>query len=267
MLVIIMSENAKTLSVENIGELKIISINRPESLNALNMEVLNDLEQELNKLYGDESVRVLILTGTGSKSFVAGADIKSMVKMSPMEGRSFMKKAHAVMNKIQYIEKPVIAAINGFCLGGGLELAMACDIRYASVNAKLGLPEVTLGIHPGFGGTQRLARIIGQGKASEMIFTGKFLDANEAYRIGLVQRVVTSETLMNEVKNLAASIIQNGPIAIKLAKCSLNQGLATDFKTGLNYEIESVAQTFATEDLKEGMNAFIEKRKPLFKNK
>jgi enoyl-CoA hydratase len=253
--------------VKKDGPIAVVTINRPKALNALNSAVLDALGSAADDLAADDAIRVVIVTGSGEKSFVAGADISEMVEMTPLQAREFMSKGHRVMNRLQYMEKPVIAAINGFCLGGGLELAMACDIRYASEKARIGLPEVGLGIHPGFGGTQRLPRLVGQGKASEMVFTGKHIKADEAFQIGLVQKVAPPEKLMEEVMGLAKTICKQGPVAVKMAKASVNQGLATDFRSGLKFEIQSVAQTFATEDLKEGMKAFLEKRKPEFKNK
>jgi enoyl-CoA hydratase len=253
--------------VKKEGDIAVLTINRPKAYNALNTELVAALGKAMDDIAADEAIRCVILTGAGDKAFVAGADIKEMVEMNAQQARAFMRKGHKVMNKIQYLEKPIIAAINGFCLGGGLELAMSCDVRYASDTAKLGLPEVGLGIHPGFGGTQRLARLVGQGKASELVFTADQIDANEALRIGLVQKVVPAAKLMEEVMGLAKRISSKGPIAVRLAKASLNAGLASDFRTGLNYEVETVTQTFATEDLREGMKAFIEKRKPEFKNK
>jgi enoyl-CoA hydratase len=257
----------EVILVKKDGPIAVVTINRPKAFNSLNSDVLEGLGSAFDDIAMDDAIKVVIVTGAGEKAFVAGADIKQMVEMTPMEARAFMTKGHEVMNKIQYLEKPVIAAINGFCLGGGLELAMACDIRYASEKARLGLPEVGLGIHPGFGGTQRLARLVGRGKACEMVFTAVHVKADEALGIGLVQKVVPPEKLMEEVTGLATTITKQGPVAIKMAKASINQGLDSDFRTGLKYEIESVAQTFATDDLKEGMNAFIEKRKPNFKNK
>jgi enoyl-CoA hydratase len=261
-----MSDESVVL-VNKDGPIAVVTINRPKAFNALNSDVLEGLGKAVDDIAADDSIRAVVVTGAGDKAFVAGADIKQMVEMTPMEARTFMTKGHEVMDKLQYLEKPVIAAINGFCLGGGLELAMSCDIRYASEKAKLGLPEVGLGIHPGFGGTQRLARLVGRGKACEMVFTAAHIKADEALTIGLVQKIAPPDKLMEEVMALAKTITKQGPIAVKMAKASLNQGLATDFKTGLKYEIESVAQTFATDDLKEGMTAFIEKRKPDFKNK
>ena len=260
-----MSEELVLIKKE--GSIAVLTINRPKAYNALNSELVGALGKAIDDIAADETVRCVILTGAGEKSFVAGADIKEMVEMNTQQARAFMKKGHKVMNKIQYLEKPIIAAINGFCLGGGLELAMSCDIRYAADNAKLGLPEVGLGIHPGFGGTQRLARLVGQGKASELVFSADQIDANEAFRIGLVQKVLPAAKLMEEAMGLAKRIASKGPIAVRLAKASLNAGLSSDFKTGLNYEVETVTQTFATEDLREGMKAFIEKRKAEFKNK
>jgi enoyl-CoA hydratase len=257
----------ETVLVNKEGPVAVLTINRPKALNALNSDVLDALGKAMDDIAVDDAIRVVVITGAGDKSFVAGADIAQMVNMTPVEARVFMTKGHEVMNKIQYIEKPVIAAINGFCLGGGLELAMSCDIRYASEKAKFGLPEVSLGIHPGFGGTQRLPRLVSKGKACELTFTGDMIGADEALTIGLVQKVTPPENLMEEVMGLAKKMTKKGPIAVQMAKASINQGLATDFRTGLKYEIESVAQTFATEDLKEGMKAFLEKRKPEFKNR
>jgi len=258
---------AELVLVEKQGPIAIVTINRPEALNALNNELLDALATAIAPLSIDETVRCIILTGAGDKAFVAGADIKSMVKMNPLQARQFMAKGHGIMNMVENINKPVIAAINGFALGGGCELAMACDIRYASEKAKMGLPEVGLGIHPGFGGTQRIARLIGKGKAAELLFSANMIGAQEAERVGLVQKVCPHDKLMEEAKALATKIASNGPLAVSLSKAALNRGLATDFGTGLAYEIETCAMLFSTDDLKEGMNAFIEKRKANFQGK
>ena len=218
---------------------------------------------EVGKLE-DDDIACVIITGEG-KAFVAGADIKEMLGKNPIEARKFTQLGQDVFRDIENMNKPVIAAVNGFALGGGCELALTCDLIIASENAKFGLPEVGLGIHPGFGGTQRLPRLIGKAKAKELIFTGEMLDAKEAQRIGLVNMVTSSERLLEEVKAIASKIATKAPIAIQLAKSAINKGCDMDLNRGLAYEVESVAMTFSTKDSKEGMKAFTERRKPKFK--
>ncbi len=256
----------KYVSLKRDNDLAIITMNRPEAMNALNSKVLTDLQDALKQINDDPSVRSVIITGAGN-AFVAGADIKEMVTKTPEEAREYTQFGHDVFNQIELLPKPVIAAVNGYALGGGCELALACDLIIASNKAKLGLPEVGLGIHPGFGGTQRLPRLVGKAKAKELIFTTDIINAEEAARIGLVNKVVAPEKLLTETKKVAAKIARQGPVAIKLAKSVINRGLNVDLQTGLGYELDSVTEAFTTEDKTEGMNAFIEKRKPEFKGK
>jgi enoyl-CoA hydratase len=245
--------------------LAIVYIDRPEALNALNTDVLRELRDALREVESRDDLRVLILTGAGDRAFVAGADIKEMLPMEPMDTRKFASLGHEVTGLLERMEKPVIAAINGYALGGGCELALACDIRIASEKAKIGLPEVGLGIFPGFGGTQRLTRLIGRGRASELIFTGDPVDAATAERIGLVNRVVPPERLMEEAKGLARRIMERGPLALKLSKAAIHHSQETSLSSGLAFEREAFSLIFSTEDKKEGMKAFTEKRKPAFR--
>lgn len=253
--------------VEKESNIAVVTINRPKALNALNSEVLRELNESLEQIKKDEEIYVVVLTGAGEKAFAAGADIAEMKGMSVMEARKFSLLGNSVFRKLEALEKPVIAAVNGFAIGGGCELILACDIRIASSKAKLGQPEVGLGITPGFGGTQRLARAVGLGAAKELIYTGKIIDAQEACRIGLVNRVVEPEKLMEEARTLASSIAANSPIAVKLCKTAINRGMQMDIDTAVIYEADVFAQCFSTEDQKEGMSAFIEKRTKNFKNK
>ncbi|CCQ97349.1 3-hydroxybutyryl-CoA dehydratase [[Clostridium] ultunense Esp] len=247
----------------NIG---IISINRPNALNALNSNVLGELDNTVDMVIDDDDVHILIITGEG-RAFVAGADISEMKDMNMVAARKFAEKGSKLFRKIELMEKPVIAAVNGFALGGGCELAMCCDLRIASTKAKFGQPEVGLGIIPGFAGTQRLSRIIGLGKAKELIFTTEMIDAEEAYRIGLVNKIVPGEELMDEAIAMANKIVSNGQIAVRFAKVAINRGIETDIETGMDIEKNLFGLCFATEDQKEGMEAFLEKRKPNYKLK
>jgi enoyl-CoA hydratase/3-hydroxyacyl-CoA dehydrogenase len=246
------------------GNLATITMNRPEAMNALNEKVLGELKEAVAQVRDAPAVRAVIITGEGP-AFVAGADIRTMMDKSQAEIRKFIRFGHEVMKDIENLERPVIAAINGFALGGGLELALACDIRLASTEARMGFPEVGLGIFPGFGGTQRTTRTIGKGRACELIFTGDQIGAEEAARIGLVNRVVSPQQLMAEARRLAERIARQGPIAVAKAKMAINQALQTTLDDGLAAEIEGVTTTFGTEDQKEGMTAFVERRKPEFK--
>lgn len=248
------------------GNIGILSINRPDALNALNMVVLEELNQAIDMVNNDEDVHVLILTGEG-RAFVAGADIAEMKNMNPMEARAFAEKGISVFRKIELMEKPVIAAINGFALGGGCELSMCCDIRIASEKAKFGQPEVGLGITPGFAGTQRLSRLVGVGRAKELIFTCDIIGAEEAYRIGLVNKVVAPEELINTAIEMANKIISKGQIAVRYSKTAINRGIETDLDTGMAIEKDLFGLCFSTEDQKEGMGAFLEKRTPNYKLK
>ncbi len=252
------------LLYENQDGIALITMNRPKALNALNRETLDELNQLVDRLAKDSTVQVVILTGSGDKAFVAGADISQMQSMSALEGRNFGKLGQAVFNKLENLPQPVIAAINGFALGGGCELAMACDIRIASEKAKFGQPEVTLGITPGFAGTQRLPRLVGKGRAKQLLYTDDVIDAAEAYRIGLVNVVVSAEELMTTAKAMAQKIQSRAAVAVQLCKAAVNEGLDTDLETGTAYEAEVFGLCFATADQKEGMAAFTEKRKAQF---
>ena len=256
----------KNLTVVNEGNVAIVTINRPKAMNALNSETLKELDVAFDELSTADNVLCVILTGEG-RAFVAGADISEMKSLNAMEGRKFSILGNKVFRKIESMEKPVIAAVNGFALGGGCEISMSCDIRIASTKAKFGQPEVGLGIIPGFGGTQRLARHVGLGMAKQLIFTAEIIKADEALRIGLVNKVVEPEALMEEAKALANAIAMQAPIAVKLAKVSLNKGMQCDIDTAIAYESEVFGECFATEDQTEGMSAFLEKRDKSFKNK
>lgn len=258
-----MYENIKFEVKENIAY---VTINRPKAMNALNMDVLSELYDAFTKIEADAEVKAVILTGEG-KAFVAGADIAQMHQLTALEGRQMMIMGHKVMNLIENIEKPVIAAVNGFALGGGCELAMACDIRIASEKAKFGQPEVGLGIIPGFGGTQRLARLVGKGMAKYLIMTAEIIPAAEAYRIGLVEKTAAPEELMETAEAVAKTIASKAPIAVATAKTAINNGYDMDMKSASKFEIETFTAAFGSEDKTEGMAAFLEKRAPEFKNK
>lgn len=241
-----------------------ITMNRPAAMNALNGKVLRELKEVIAQVRDDPDVRVVIITGEGP-AFVAGADIRAMMTKNQIELRNFTQFGQGVMSDIEKLEKPVIAAINGFALGGGLELALACDIRLAATEAQMGLPEVGLGIFPGFGGTQRTTKLIGKGKACELIFTGDQIDGEEAARIGLVNRAVPLQQLMAEAQRLAKRIARQGPVAVGRAKAAINQALRTSLDDGVAFELEAVTLMFGTEDQDEGMTAFLERRRPEFK--
>jgi len=253
------------LIIENNNAVRIITINRPAQLNALNKETIEELHNAFKESRSDNSVHVLIITGSGEKAFVAGADIKEFAHFSTEEGKRLSAEGHKqLFDYVEQMNKPVIAAVNGFALGGGLELAMSCHVRVASDNAKLGLPEVTLGVIPGYGGTQRLAQLAGKGKALEMITTAAMITADEAAQCGLVNRVVTQAELPNVCLSLAEKMAKNSPTAIAAAIASVNAGY-TDGTNGFEKEIEEFGKCFGTADFKEGTTAFIEKRKPEFK--
>lgn len=239
----------------------VITICRPKALNALNSRTLMELNQALETILEDRDIYCAVITGSGEKAFVAGADISEMKDMNVFQARNFGILGNMVFRKIETLKIPVIAAVNGFALGGGCELALSCDIRIASENAKFGQPEAGLGITPGFGGTQRLARTVGTAKAKEMIYTAGSIGSEEAYRIGLVNKVVPPDKLMNEAVALANKIAANAPIAVQLCKSAINRGIQTDIDTGLNYESEVFAECFATQDQKDAMEAFVSKTK------
>jgi 3-hydroxypropionyl-coenzyme A dehydratase len=282
----------KYIQLEPHGDVAIVKINRPEALNAMNVDVIGELSRTIDILAADDGIKVVIITGAGERSFCAGADIAFMVNIEPMQAEKYAASAQAVLNKIEKLDKPVIAAVNGFALGGGCELAMVCDIRIASENAKIGQPEVTIGIPPGWGGTQRLLRIVGPAKAKEMIYTGKMISADEAASIGLVNRVVKldpdsdqlppeapkgdataekaraaevakilNKKLMAECMALAKEITKNSFNAVKVSKMLINRGMDADIETGLRLEIYGWALCFSHEDRKAMMSAFLNKGK------
>ena len=281
----------KYIQLEPQGDIAILRINRPEALNAMNVDVISELSKMLDILAADDSIKAVVITGAGERSFCAGADISYMVNIDPMQAERYATSAQDVINRIDRLEKPVIAAVNGFALGGGCELAMACDIRIASSNAKMGQPEVTIGIPPGWGGTQRLTRLVGPAKAKELIFTGKMITADEAYPIGLVNKVISlgsddklppeapkgdtvkekerasevakilNKKLMDECIALAKEIAKNSFVAVKVSKKLINRGMDTDLETGLRLEIYGWALCFAHEDRQKMMSAFLSKSK------
>lgn len=257
----------KNLLVEIKGGLAVVKINRPKALNALNREVLEDLLQAFHEIPNQPEVKVIAITGEGDKAFVAGADIASMVEMNAIQAREFCDLGHHVMRLIETSRRPVIAAVNGFCLGGGFELALSCDFIYASETAKLGLPEVNLGIFPGFGGTQRLPRLIGKNRAKELIFTARMISAKDAFEMGIVNKVSSPADLMKDVEATAQEIMAKGPIAIEVAKRAVNDGADLDLASGLAMERAAFPLIFSTEDKTEGVKAFLEKRKAEFKGK
>lgn len=281
----------KYVQLEPQGDIAIVKINRPEALNAMNVDVISELSRTIDILAADETIKAVVITGAGERSFCAGADISYMVNIEPMQAERYATSAQAVINKIEKLEKPVIAAVNGFALGGGCELAMACDIRIASSNAKIGQPEVTIGIPPGWGGTQRLMRLVGPAKAKELIFTGKMITADEAAQIGLVNKVVSlgpddkvppeapkgdsvkekeragevakvlNRKLMDDCLMLAKEITKNSSTAVKVSKMLINRGMDCDLETGLRLEIYGWALCFAHEDRQKMMSAFLNKGK------
>ena len=259
-------EMYQTIKYELKNKVATVTIDRPEALNALNSTVLDELFDVFNVIDQDENVRCVILTGAG-RSFVAGADIAEMSTLNPVEAKRFAQKGHKVMNFIEKTEKPVIAAINGFALGGGCEISMACDIRIASTKALFGQPETGLGITPGFGGTQRLSKIIGPGNASLLILTAQNIKADEAYRMGLVQKLVEPEELMPTAEALAEKIASNAPVAVMACKTLINKGYHLDLFSGCALEAEAFGVCCGTEDQKEGMKAFLNKTKYEYQGK
>ena len=242
------------------GLVGVITINREKAMNALNEEVLDDLDKTMDSIDLAE-IRCLILTGAGEKAFVAGADIAQMKDLNSKDAEKFGEKGNRVFRKIERFPVPIIAAVNGFALGGGCELALSCDFRLASENAVFGQPEVSLGITPGFGGTQRLVRTIGVGKAKEMLYSGKNIKAQEALDLGLVNHILPIKELMHEAMKVAERIASNAPFAVRATKQAINEGLQVDIDSGILIEIEQFSRCFTTEDQKEAMTAFVEKRK------
>ena len=254
--------NYENITIETEEKIAIVIINRPLSLNALNSQTILELSKVFNDLDSDDKIRVIILTGSGEKSFVAGADIKEFADFGTKAAEDLARNGQNILfDTIENLSKPVIAAVNGFALGGGLELAMSCHIRYASENAKLGLPEVTLGLIPGYGGTQRLPKLVGKGRANEIIFSAKMISAQRAKEIRLANEVFSTEELLAKTKELATTIAKNSPMAISKAIVAVNK---SDQQDGFETEIKSFGELFEMEDKKEGVQAFLEKRKPLF---
>jgi enoyl-CoA hydratase/carnithine racemase len=257
----------ETLIVERDGAVAVVTVNRPAVLNALNTLTIAEIERTMIALRDDPSVRAIVLTGAGEKAFVAGADIKELSTLSPVAGQAYARAGQRVFDLIENLGKPVVAAINGFALGGGCELAMACTLRLAAETAKLGQPEVRLGLIPGFGGTQRLSRLVGKGRALQIILTGDPIDAQEAWRIGLVNRVVPAADLLAEAKSLALALAGRAPIALRYAIDAVNHGLEATFAEGCVLEASLFGLVASTDDMREGTQAFIEKRRADFKGR
>lgn len=256
--------NYDNLIVDIADGTAVVTINRPAALNALNVQVLEEIAAVFVELEQNGAVACVILTGSGTKAFVAGADIAAMQPLDAVSAVHFARLGHTVLNVIEKFPKPVIAAVNGFALGGGCELAMACDIRIAAENARFGQPEVNLGVIPGFGGTLRLSRLVGKGRAKELIFTGDMIDAREAYRIGLANKVVAADELLATARSMAVKIASKGPVAVRFAKESVDNGLEMDLDRAGRFESDLFGLCFATADQKEGMQAFLEKRPAKF---
>jgi len=256
-----------TLLYEKEDGIGIVTINRPDSLNALNAEVYTELYELFQELENDAEVRVVILTGSGEKAFVAGSDIPEMQPQSSTEINGFLEKCRIASDRIYTLSKPVIAAVNGYALGGGCELIMCCDLRIASENALFGQPEINVGVIPGGGGTQRLSRLIGMTRAKELIYTGGLIDANTALGVGLVNKVVSLDSLMAEAKELAKKLLTKSGRILSLAKAAMTSGASMSLSDALDLEAQCFALCFATEDQKEGMKAFLEKRKAEFKHR
>jgi enoyl-CoA hydratase len=256
----------ENLLLENSEGIATVTVNRPSAMNAMTVSTLEELEEVVAEIVRNRGIRAAILTGAGTKAFVAGADIAVMRNMTSTQARDLALQAHRIYASIEQSPKPFIAAVNGYALGGGCELAMACDIRLASETAKFGQPEINIGILPGFGGTQRLPRLVGKGRALEIILTGEMIDAREALRIGLVNRVVPQGELLDEARQLARKIAAKGLVAVKLCKEAVGNGLEMDLAKACAYEAELFGYSFSTADQKEGMGAFLEKRPAVFQD-
>lgn len=256
-----------TMTYEKSEGIAIITLNRPKSMNAINREFICELGRLIDEIANDDEISAVIITGS-EKFFAAGGDIKEISEIgTPIEAHRFVNSVQSLFNKIESLEKPVIAAVSGLAFGGGCELALACDIRLAAENASFGQPEIKIGVLPGGGGTQRLPRLIGVGRAKELLYTGDIIDANEAYRIGLVNKVVATSSLMDEAKKMALKLAQQPTIALKMIKTSVNKGINMDLPSALAHEARCFEILFSTEDQKEGFKAFVEKRKPNFKGR
>jgi len=262
-----MTSSFENLLIDRDGAVALVTVNRPKVLNALNMQTLDELRRAVLDLKRDDAIRAVVLTGAGEKSFVAGADINELATQTPTTGREHAMSGQHIFDLIEHMGKPVIAAINGFALGGGCELAMACTIRLAADTARLGQPEINLGIIPGYGGTQRLARIVGRGRALEILLTGDMLTAQEAHRLGLVNRVFPAADLMTEAKKLAATLAAKAPIAVRYILEAVHRGLDMPFAEAQNFEATLFGLVASTDDMREGTKAFLEKRKADFKGR
>lgn len=256
----------ETIEVTKEASICRICLNQPKSLNAVNSLMLNDLNKAMDMIENDADIKVVIIHGQG-KAFMAGGDIKEMMKMSDEEAAQFVRDGNAVYTRMANLKQPVIAAMHGFALGGGLELALTCDIRISDKDIKLGFPEVGLGIIPGYGGTQRASRLIGNGQTKRLVLTGEIIDGQEGYRLGLIEKLVEPDQILDEAKKMAQKISRNAPLAIEKAKESINLGSDRPLQEGLTYENNKVIELFSTQDRKEGMAAFVEKRKAEFKRK
>jgi enoyl-CoA hydratase len=258
-------DQLKNLLLERDGPVATVTINRPAMLNAMSLETLDELHRAIEALGKDDAVRVIVITGAGEKAFVAGADITELARQSPTSGREHAIRGQQVFDRIEHLGKPVIAALNGYTLGGGCELAMSCTLRVAADTAKLGQPEINLGLIPGYGGSQRLARLVGAGRALELMLTGQQISAQEAHRLGLVNRVVPAADLKDEVRALAALLASKPPIAMRYIIDAVNEGLQMSLAEGLRFEATLFGLVASTEDMREGTRAFLEKRKAEFK--
>lgn len=257
----------QNILLEKKAPVAVVTVNRPEVLNALNRKTVEEIACAFYEIEADASIKAVILTGSGEKAFIAGADINEIAEYDATEGVRFARSGQAALASIEKLGKPVIAAINGYALGGGLEIAMACHLRIASAKAKVGQPEINLGIIPGFGGTQRLARLVGEGRAMELVLTGDPIGAEEAHRLGLVNRVVAPGELMDEAHRVAGAIASKGAVAVRYAMQAVHHGLEGTLEEGLNLEANLFGLCCATQDKQEGTRAFLDKRKPEFKNK
>jgi enoyl-CoA hydratase len=257
----------RNLLYETAERITTITINRPKFLNALNYKTLEELEKGLMKAQEDPETKVILITGAGEKAFIAGADLNELALLNPVSGKEVSKKGQTLFSFLENLGKPTIAVVNGFALGGGTELALACTMRVASPNAKFGLPEVGLGILPGYGGTQRLSRLVGEGRAMEIILSAEAIDAQEAYRLGLVNKIFPKESLLEDARRFAQGFAKKGGIALRLAMEAVHRGLNLPLENGLELEAFLAGLSWATEDAKEGTRAFLEKRKPIFKDR
>jgi len=260
-------DQLKNLLLERDGPVATVTINRPAVLNAMSLETLDELHRAIEALGKDDAIRVIVITGAGEKAFVAGADINELARQSPISGREHAIRGQQVFDRIEHLGKPVIAALNGYTLGGGCELAMSCTLRIAADTAKLGQPEINLGLIPGYGGSQRLARLVGAGRALELMLTGQQITAQEAHRLGLVNRVVPAADLRNEVRALAVLLASKPPIAMRYIIDAVNEGLQMSLAEGLRFEATLFGLVASTEDMREGTRAFLEKRKAEFRGK